>query len=222
MLGHPEYSPEANELNDARNVARELDPEILERINKKKMAGPLPDIRTRFDSILGKYAKLILSGAAEPSTEDAANLFELVGAMKLVRANSVSRLVSTHLGSAWEAMAALSHLAISPEIDFGVRLKGIDIVFLEGGYLRHTQIKTQRNTLTGSQKGRSISELQLHPRPLFAAAFDVAAWTFPPKISSGVERVAGAVFWSKLGIDYSDVVGAARDCFITLEKNLFA
>jgi hypothetical protein len=134
--------------------------------------------------ILARYEKTILEGAAEPSTEDAVNLFQLVGAMKLVRANSVSRLVSTHLGSAWEEMAALSHLAVSPEVDIGVRLKGVDIVFLEDGFLRHTQIKTQKNTLTGSQKGRSISELELHPRPLFAAAFDVANWTFALKENS--------------------------------------
>jgi hypothetical protein len=221
MPDYPEITPEAMELNDARNHARELEPKIFDRLTEKQKAGPLPDVRGRFDAILAKYSKVILSSAAEPATEDAANLFELVGAMKLVRANSVSRLVSTHLGSAWEEMAALSHLAVSPEIDFGVRLKGVDIVFLEDGHLRHTQIKTQKNTLTGSQKGRSISELQLHTRPLFAAAFDVANWTFPPKSSSGVERVAGEAFWRKLGIDYSDVVGAARDCFVNLEKSLF-
>ena len=222
MSEYPKHTPEANELNDARSIARELDPQILEKIKQKALAGPLPDIRIRFDRILEKYSQLIHAGAAESADENATNLFELVGAMKLVRANCVSRVVSTHLGSAWEEMAALSHLAISPEIDFGVRLKGVDIVFLEGGYLRHTQIKTQKNTLTGSQKGRSISELRLHPRPLFAAAFDVASWTFPPKASSGVERVAGAAFWSKLGIDYGEIVGAARNCFISLEKNLFA
>jgi len=222
MPEETDSTSESGELRDARNVARELDPKILVRIREKEKFGPLPDLRQRFDLILSRYAKTILAGAAEPSTEDAANLFELVGALKLVRANSVSRLVSTHLGSAWEEMAALSHLAVSPEVDFGVRLKGVDIVFLEGGFLRHTQIKTQKNTLTGSQKGRSISELQLHPRPLFAAAFDVAAWTFPPKSSSGVERVAGPAFWSKLGIKYPDVVGAARDCFLSLEKSLFA
>ena len=222
MVEYPSLSSEGDELNDARNIARELDPKILLRIKEKRDKGPLPDLRIKFDAILLRYAKTILTSAAQPSTEDAANLFQLVGALKLVRANSVSRLVSTHLGSAWEEMASLSHLAVSPEADFGVRLKGVDIVFLEGEYLRHTQIKTQRNTLTGSQKGRSISELRLHPRPLFAAAFDVASWTFPPLASSGVERVAGAAFWSKLGIDYADVVGAARTCFLGLEDTLFS
>ena len=177
---------EIQELNDARSIARELDSKIMARIKEKQKAGPLPDIRNRFDLILARYAKTILDGAAEPSTENAKNLFELVGAKKLVRANSVSRLVSTHLGSAWEEMAALSHLAVSPEADFGVRLKGVDIVFLEGGFLRHTQIKTQKNTLTGSQGGHSTSELEIHPRPVFAAAFDVASWTFTPKENSSL------------------------------------
>ncbi|MBI5775584.1 MAG: hypothetical protein HZA89_17840 [Verrucomicrobia bacterium] len=180
---------ELTELKDARNIARELDPKILARIKEKQAAGPLPDIRKRFDAILARYAKTILASAAEPSGENAANLFELVGAMKLVKANKASRLVSTHLGSAWEEMAGLSHLAVSPEADFGVRLKGVDIVFLESGFLRHTQIKTQKNTLTGSQAGRSTSELELHPRPVFAAAFDVAAWTFTPKENSPTQNL---------------------------------
>lgn len=222
MPEESDSTSEMGELRDARNIALELDPKIRALIREKEKRGPLPDLQERFTNILAGYAKTILSGAALPAGEDAANLFQLVGAMKLVRANSVSRLVSTHLGSAWEEMAALSHLAISPEADFGVRLKGVDIVFLEDGYLRHTQIKTQKNTLTGSQKSRSISELKLHPRPLFAAAFDVASWTFPPKTSSGVERVAGPAFWSKLGIQYTDVVGAARICFLSLEEKLFA
>jgi hypothetical protein len=36
---------EIQELNDARNVARELDPKIMARIREKQKAGPLPEIR---------------------------------------------------------------------------------------------------------------------------------------------------------------------------------
>lgn len=197
-----------------------LDQSILKHIQKKKpLARGL--MRNRFDDILAKHSKSILEGVASPSTENAANVFELVGAEKLAVANKTSRLVSTHLGSAWEEMAALSHLAVNPEADFQIRIEGIDIIVLENGLLRHTQIKTQKNTLTGSQKGRSIEELKRHPYPLFAAAFDVAAWTFPPLSSSGVERVAGEAFWSKLNIRYDDVIAAARKCFAELETALF-
>lgn len=197
-----------------------LDQRILECIQKKE---PLARdvLCCRFDEILAQHSKSILEGVASPSTENAANLFELVGAEKLAIANKTSRLVSTHLGLAWEEMAALSHLAISPEADFQIRIEGIDIILLENGLLRHTQIKTQKNTLTGSQKGRSLEELKRHPYPLFAAAFNVAAWTFPPLTSSGVERVAGEAFWSKLEIRYDDVIDSARKCFSKLETALF-
>ncbi|MBC8245652.1 MAG: hypothetical protein H8E20_14825 [Verrucomicrobia bacterium] len=122
MVEYPENRPEFKTLRDAENVAREMDSKILARISKKEKNGPLPNIRKRFDDILRNYSATILTGAAKASNQNAANLFELVGASKLVRANKVSRLVSTHLGSAWEELAALSHLAVSPEAEFGVRL----------------------------------------------------------------------------------------------------
>jgi len=210
------------ELNDAASRARELDPLILARINDKRSKGQLPDLREKFDSILSKHGAKVIANAAVLTTTGATNLFELVGASKLARANILSRLVSTHLGEAWEEMAALSHLAISPEVVFGERILGVDVVFLEDSVLRHTQIKTQKNTLTGSQKDRSVAELLLHPRPLFAAAFDVANWTFPPQSRSGIERVAGKGFWSKLDIDYQQVMSAAQDCILRLEAKLLA
>jgi hypothetical protein len=197
-----------------------LDLVALEKIQLKK---PLSNVKIcqRFDEILERQAQSILQGVQETTGEDAVNLFELVGATKLVKANRTSRLVSTHLGKAWEEMASLSHLALNPERDLGTRIEGIDIILLDGQKLRHTQIKTQRNTLTGSQKGRSITELRRHPFPLFAAAFDVASWTFPPRSSSRVDRIAGEPFWNKLSISYEDVVEAARKCFAKLEDELF-
>jgi hypothetical protein len=192
-------------------------------LEKIKQMNPLPrnKLCQSFDEILERQAKYILQGVEESTGENAVNLFELVGATKLVKANRTSRLVSTHLGKAWEEMASLSHLALNPERDLNIRIEGIDIILLDGERLRHTQIKTQRNTLTGSQKGRSLTELRRHPYPLFAAAFDVANWTFPPRSSSRVDRIAGEPFWNKLAISYEDVVEAARKCFAKLEKELF-
>jgi hypothetical protein len=198
----------------------ELDIKAIEKIQQKESL-TRSKLCKRFEEILNRHAQYIFEGVQESTGENAVNLFELVGATKLVKANRTSRLVSTHLGKAWEEMASLSHLALNPERDLDRRIEGIDIIFLEGQKLRHTQIKTQRNTLTGSQKGRSVTELKRHPYPLFAAAFDVASWTFPPRSSSKVERVAGAAFWDKLMIDYKDVVEAAQKCFAKLEDELF-
>ncbi len=204
-------------------MAHALDDQIRIALQERRELGPTPDLRERFELILTAAEAVILDAADEPDgdEENSKNLFDLVGARRLAGANKLSRLVSTHLGSAWEAMAAESHLALSTEREYGIRIQGVDIVILDGENLRHTQIKTQKNTLTGSQKDRSLEELRRHPHPLFAAAFDVANWTFPPFASCNVERIAGRAFWTKLGVDYDVVFSAARNCLTRLDQNLF-
>tara|TARA_Y100001934_G_scaffold281252_1_gene390352 strand:+ start:783 stop:1439 length:657 start_codon:yes stop_codon:yes gene_type:complete len=212
---------------------RNLDQRIRREIDQKQQDDSLTAdvMRSRFDRILNRYEIIIKDKIEEEIEEEIAeaqrgkvkNLFQLAGSKSLGNANMYSRKVSTILGSAWEEMAALSHIAVSPEESFNIRIKGVDIVFLEGGLLRHTQIKTKKDTLTGSQTGRSIDELNRHPNPLFAAAFDLGkCWTFPPIQKCGIERLAGKAFWDKLNIDYSVVKKAATDCLLRLEKDLFA
>lgn len=204
-------------------MTKDLDEKIKAALLEKSSLGPMKNLRERFNEILCLAESAILASANEPDGDEqnAKNLFDLFGARRLAGANKLSRLVSTHLGSAWEAMAAESHLAISPELKFGERIEGIDIVLLEGQVLRHTQIKTQKNTLTGSQKPRTLVELRRHSHPLFAAAFDVARWNFPSLKSCGVERIAGKAFWVKLGIDYDVVYSEAKACFDRLDHQLF-
>jgi hypothetical protein len=213
---------ETAKLQEAQDLARAHESDVLNRIGRKIKDGQRKDFPKACDEILSKYAKRITEGCRSMDGSGAKNLFELVGATKLIRANQLSRVVSTQLGAAWEEIAALSSLAVSPELELGLKITGIDLIFVEPGKLRHTQIKTQKNTLTGSQKDRSVSELRMHPHPLFAAAFDVANWTFPPLRSCGIERVAGEAFWSKLEIDYRQVIAAARRCVLSLEVELFA
>lgn len=204
---------------------RNLDQRIRQKIEQKQQEDPLTAavLRSRFAKILKRYEKTIRDTIDKPQSGKAINLFQMAGAKKLALSNHISREVSTHLGSAWEEMAALSHNAISPEKSFNQRIEGVDIVFLEDGQLRHTQIKTKKDTLTGSQAGRSVDELNRHRKPLFAAAFDLGkGWTFPPTHRHGIERVAGKAFWDKLNIGYSIVEKAAADCLLRLEKDLFA
>ncbi len=204
---------------------RNLDQRIRRKIDQKQQEDSLTAdvLRSRFDEILKRYERTIRGTVTKSQPSEAINLFQMAGAKKLLLANFISRQVSTHLGSAWEEMAALSHIAVSPEESFNIRIKGVDIVFLEGGLLRHTQIKTKKDTLTGSQTDRSVDELNRHPNPLFAAAFDLGkGWTFPPAQKCGIERLAGKAFWDKLNIDYSVVKKAATDCLLRLEKDLFA
>ena len=98
------------------------------------------------------------------------NLYEMCGAAVLAESNSISRKLSTAMGNLWEVIASISPYAVSPEVDFGLKITGVDAIICDGqSPPTFVQIKTQRNTLTGSQKNRSSSELKMHKHRLFAA-----------------------------------------------------
>jgi hypothetical protein len=130
------------------------------------------------------------------------NLYEMCGAAVFVESNSISRNLSTKMGELWERIVNISPYAVSPERDFGLKITGSDSIILAGGNGEpiFVQIKTQRNTLTGSQAPRSRRELELHQHRLFAAAFCTGgSWTFS---STNIPRVCGAEFWTMVGLDY--------------------
>lgn len=130
------------------------------------------------------------------------NLYEMCGAAVFVESNSISRNLSTKMGDLWEIIANISPYAVSPERDFGLKITGIDSIILCGGKGEpvFAQIKTQRNTLTGSQAPRSKRELELHQHRIFAAAFCTGGgWTFS---STSIPRVCGAEFWTMVGLNY--------------------
>lgn len=151
--------------------------------------------------------------------ESAKNIYQLIGADRLFIANEISRKVSTHLGFAWEKIAALSHLALSPDFELGEKIQGVDVVVLYQETLIYTQLKSQRNTLTGSQKGRSIEELRRFPHAWFAVAFPVGSWTFP-RIDD-IPRFAGPDFWSKLNINYKTLLSVAKERLLEFENKMF-
>jgi hypothetical protein len=101
-----------------------------------------------------------------------------------------------------ETFVNISPYAVSPEKDFGLKISGIDTIILPRGQGEpiFVQIKTQRNTLTGSQAPRSRRELEIHKHRLFAAVFCTGGnWTFS---SADTHRICGSEFWALLGIDY--------------------
>jgi len=130
------------------------------------------------------------------------NLYEMCGAAVFAESNSISRNLSTAMGDLWEIIANISPYTVSPERDFGLKIAGIDAIILckaEGAPV-FVQLKTQRNTLTGSQAPRSRSELDLHQHRLFAAAFCTGdSWTFS---SPTIPRVCGAEFWDTIGLNH--------------------
>jgi hypothetical protein len=161
------------------------------------IANECEQFASRFIAKIPNILKTPVDMEANPS-----NLYELCGAAVFAASNSISRTLSTDMGSLWETVANISPYAISPEEDFSLKITGIDSVIVPQGKGTplFVQIKTQRNTLTGSQAPRSKSELELHQNRLFAAAFCTGSnWTFS---STSIPRACGAEFWSMVGLDY--------------------
>ena len=130
------------------------------------------------------------------------NIYEMAGASKLAFANMVTRNISTTTGLFWEKLAALSPYSINPEREFNLKIKGIDLISMNcyTGVIEYQQLKTQHNTLTGSQVPRTIEELQIHINPIFCASFtNNSSWTFNHHT---IPKVSGADFWNRIGIDY--------------------
>lgn len=151
--------------------------------------------------------------------KNAKNLYEVAGARKLAFGNNATRTLSTTMGLLWEKLANISPYAINPEIEFGIKLKGVDAIYYDvnSHKIMYAQLKTQQNTLTGSQKSRSVSELLLHKNPAFCACFETkSSWTFS---HNSIPRLLGREFWSKIGMDYDLVLGSVSNLILRLEDD---
>lgn len=143
------------------------------------------------------------------------NIYQLSNAKNLSAANAITRTYSTKLGLLWERIANLSPNVTSPELDFGFKIPEVDVVVLYESNLYYTQLKTQKNTLTGSQGHRTVAELNTFEHHWFVACIETnASWTAPKTLN----RLLGSQFWSKIGIDYdSDIVPNLRKSVSAVE-----
>jgi len=153
----------------------------------------------------------------EESIKSSKNLYEMFGATNLACASNATREISTTMGLLWEKIANISPYAVNPELEFGIKVKGIDLISknIHTNEVEYQQLKTQKNTLTGSQKSRSIEELTLHQNSRFCACFlTTASWTFN---SDEVDKVVGDEFWSIIGISYGVLLAKVEVLFQDLE-----
>jgi hypothetical protein len=144
------------------------------------------------------------------------NLFELCGAKLLVTSNSVTRSLSTKMGQLWEEIANISPYVIIPEFEFGIKIKGIDIIILTDETIRFAQVKTLKGTLTGSQTNRAKKELGIHDNPLFIAAFNLGSWTFN---DSKIPRIAGKEFWDMIHLEYELIENHVRNMLQRIDQD---
>ncbi|NJS16992.1 MAG: hypothetical protein HC787_09495 [Nostocaceae cyanobacterium CSU_2_110] len=155
--------------------------------------------------------KAVLENQPNPS-----NLFELCGATLLVTSNSITRNLSTKIGSLLEKICNLSPYIINPEIEFELKITGIDLVVLSEGLVKFGKLKTQKNTLTGSQVPRAKKELGIHENSLFIAAFEVGSWTFPQ--DSKIPRITGKNFWESIYLDYNLIETHIKNMIQRIDK----
>jgi hypothetical protein len=146
------------------------------------------------------------------------NIYEMSGAVKLSFSNNVTRTMSTTMGLLWERIASISPYSINPELEFGIKLQGIDLISknIHTNVIEYQQLKTQKNTLTGSQKARSVRELLIHSDPVFCVCFsNNSSWTFN---HASIPRVSGGDFWGRIGMSYHLILKKVKALILDLEK----
>lgn len=225
--------PETSEIERAREISRamgEFLPEYFSlRIaaDQRRRNGSIlsrANLSAAFDEEIDRFKPTAISQlrAELPSREEllvsSKNLYEMAGAVKLSFANRATRNLSTTMGLLWERLASISPYALNTEIEFNLKVKGIDLIArnMTTGVIEFQQLKTQHNTLTGSQKARSVEELLLHDNPVFCACFaNNSSWTFS---HAEIPRVSGEQFWSRIGIPYDLVLEKLRALILELEN----
>ena len=107
-------------------------------------------------------------------------IFELVNSEKLSMAQKSTRSISTMIGNILENIAHVAPNCMSPELDFGVKIAGLDLLIYAEDKIIQCQLKSNKDTLTGSQAKRSVKELSIFDNPYFASAYDTeTSWHFP-------------------------------------------
>ena len=165
-----------------------------------------------FENFYKKFIKEIFTKLKTPKE----NLFYKSGALFLSNSNTVTRALSTQMGRVWEDVACISDKVLSPEKVFGnYKVKGVDIIIKENDELIFAQLKTAKDTLTGSQESRSRQELSAFKKSMFIAAHDIGDWNF--RDYPDIKRIAGEEFWEFINLDYAEIMNNCESLFQKIE-----
>ncbi|MDX1809701.1 MAG: hypothetical protein R3331_09195 [Sulfurospirillaceae bacterium] len=227
------YDTIVDEIEKARAKSNVINTFIVDYINRKVVEdtnltnGSILETQNLTNEIITKIdifkekEVIKLKNSFPVTTElvnSSKNIYEMAGAVKLTFSNKVTRTISTDAGALWETIANISPYAINPESEFNIKIKGIDVIILNinTNIIEYIQLKTQKNTLTGSQVSRSVQELSIHQNPVFCAAFNNnSSWTFS---NTNIPRVAGEDFWNRIAIPYNIICDQARNLILDLER----
>jgi len=180
-------------------------------------------IRTKINKVIESYRPRIIGQIDNNRLEMTGkkNIFQLVGANRLALSQKHTRTITEKLGHLFEEIAYISPNCISPENDFGTNLVGVDLlIHRDKNVLIQCQLKSNRNTLTGSQAPRVKEELKSHKNPYFAAALDTdVGWTSGAMM--GITRVAGKEFWDLINMPYDLIISCLKDFINKLEEYVY-
>ena len=167
----PDNIPES--LTEDYKIARTLDNYLEDYFDINNQFTSISNADRKIDKILDKFIKEVLDGvyqekdkfrkAMNTKKKTFKNIFEFSKSENLYLSNMYTRFISENLGHKLEEIANLSNNVYIPDRELEINIKGIDLIIYDQGLIKYTQLKTKKDTLTGSQKDRSIIELSIHP-----------------------------------------------------------
>ncbi len=182
-------------------------------------------LKNEFKKINEEYKPIILEkikaniahmdGLTRPKS-----LFEIVGAKELAIAQKHNRSITEKMGHLFENYAVVSPVVFSPEDHYGITIQGVDFIAFINNEITYCQMKTNKNTLTGSQVPRTKEELLVFEKSWFVSAIDSYA---PWSLSSlhGIDRIAGNEFWSIVNIPYELVIESVTTLILEIENFVY-
>jgi hypothetical protein len=228
----PDFVP--NDLIDTYKISRILDEYVIEYFAQINGYNKTSNLEHSIDKILQKFKQEVLQQlllekedfrrSIKTKKTGFKNIFEFSGSENLYLSNIYTNFISENLGHKFEDIANLSSKVVIPERVFNLKLKGIDLIINDNSLIRYTQLKTKKDTLTGSQSQRSINELRIHNNSIFAAALDMGqSWHLNKKDAEqyNIVRLAGSDFWSLIDIDYNVILRKLSKVIKEIDQELY-
>ncbi|MDJ0844419.1 hypothetical protein [Crocosphaera sp.] len=216
-------------------IARTLDNYLEDYFKIHSQSQSISNFDQEIDKILDQFIKEVINGTYQEKDKfrkgsnikkkKFKNIFEFSKSENLYLSNIYTRFISENLGHKLEDIANLSNNVYVPDKELGISIKGIDLIIYDQGLIKYTQLKTKKDTLTGSQKDRSIAELSIHPYSIFAAALNMGNSLTVSKKSVenyNIEVLVGNSFWSLINLDYDLILNKIAKAIKLLDKKLYS
>lgn len=234
----PSYSIN-EDLIDTYQFCRVLDEYLKDYFQNEQKKSRMIDIESEIDKILLHFKSEVMHALSQKRADSITelekikshfkNIFEFAKAENLSFFNVCTNIIQENLGHKFEDIADLSTQVFIPDKLLGIKIKGVDLIIYDtvNNKIRYTQLKTKRDTLTGSKANNTINELKIHPHPIFAAALDMgktkSSWPISKKaaLENNIELLSGEAFWSLINLDYHLILNKISEVIYQIDKELY-